>query len=233
MNGTAVRQFAAPDRGSAPLPLICLVRHGQASAGAEDHDVLSGLGCAQAAAVGHELARRGLRDPLVVSGTLTRQRDTARLLAEAADFTRPVREDARWNEYDHDALLAHCAEPLRGAASVRESIDHALSAWMADGTAAGGGSWADFARAAADALAELADLLGRGRDAVVVTSAGPVSALCGALLSLPPAGVVALHRVTVSAFVSTLVVGASGAGLLTFNEHGHFSGEQSRLRSYR
>ncbi|MEU3660325.1 histidine phosphatase family protein [Streptomyces sp. NPDC032940] len=59
------------------MPLICLVRHGQASATAEDYDVLSDLGRTQAAVVGRELARRGLRDPLLVSGTLNGQRDTA------------------------------------------------------------------------------------------------------------------------------------------------------------
>ncbi|MFJ4033730.1 histidine phosphatase family protein [Streptomyces griseoluteus] len=40
------------------MPLICLVRHGQASAGADDYDVLSESGRVQAAAVGRELARR-------------------------------------------------------------------------------------------------------------------------------------------------------------------------------
>ncbi|MFG2821639.1 histidine phosphatase family protein [Kitasatospora sp. NPDC048365] len=215
------------------MPLICLVRHGQASAGAQDYDVLSELGRAQAAAVGRELARRGLRDPHLVSGTLARQRDTARLLAEAAGFTRQVHHDSRWNEYDHDALLEHYAGSSQGASSVQELIDHALTAWMVDGTVAGGGSWADFEQVVEDALAELTDALGRGRDAVVVTSAGPISALCGDLLALPPVGVAALHRVTVNASVSTLVIGASGTGLLTFNEHAHFTGERSHLRSYR
>ena len=63
------------------MPLICLVRHGQASFGAEDYDVLSDLGREQARSLGEELRRRDLRDPLVVSGTLRRQRDTAALLA--------------------------------------------------------------------------------------------------------------------------------------------------------
>ncbi|WP_220449975.1 histidine phosphatase family protein [Kitasatospora xanthocidica] len=156
------------------MPLICLVRHGQASAAAQDYDALSGLGRAQAAVVGRELARRGLRDPHIVSGTLTRQRDTARLLAQAAGFTRPVREDARWNEYDHQALLARYAKPPQGVRSAQELIDRALTAWMADTAATDGESWADFARTPAAALAALTDSLDRGRDAVVVTSAGPL-----------------------------------------------------------
>ncbi|MFC8898324.1 histidine phosphatase family protein [Streptomyces cinereoruber] len=77
------------------MPLICLVRHGQASSGTEDYDVLSGPGRAQAAAVGRELARRRLRDPHLVAGTLNRQRDTARIAAEAAGFRGPLHQDAR------------------------------------------------------------------------------------------------------------------------------------------
>ncbi|MFD9126583.1 histidine phosphatase family protein [Kitasatospora sp. NPDC059571] len=215
------------------MPLICLVRHGQASADAEDYDALSDLGRAQAAAVGQELVRRGLRDPYLVSGTLNRQRDTARLLAETAGYTRPVHEDARWNEYDHEALLDRYAKPAQGAASLQELIDQALAAWMADATMADNGSWADFEATATAAFAELTASLQRGRDAVVVTSAGPLSALCGALLSLPPAGVVSLHRVAVNASVTTLAVGGAGASLLTFNEHAHFTGDRSQLRTYR
>jgi hypothetical protein len=48
-------------------------------------------------------------------------------------------------------------------------------------------------------LAELAAVLGRGRDAVVVASGGLLAALRGTLLSLPHEGVVALNRVTVNA----------------------------------
>ncbi|MFI9547900.1 hypothetical protein ACIHAR_28910 [Streptomyces sp. NPDC052016] len=49
-------------------------------------------------------------------------------------------------------------------------------------------------RRSPDALAELPAALGRGRDAVVVTSGGILAALCGALLSLLYEGVVAFNR---------------------------------------
>ncbi|MFE1437474.1 histidine phosphatase family protein [Streptomyces sp. NPDC058739] len=214
------------------MPLICLVRHGQASADAQDYDVLSDLGRAQATAVGHELARRGLRDPHVVSGTLTRQRDTARLLADAAGFGRPQQEDARWNEYDHLALIDRYAPP-RDSASVQDLIDHALTAWMNDSGTADAQTWSAFAGGAAAALAGLPGVLGRGRDAVVVTSGGVLAALCGTQLSLPCEGVVALNRVAVNASVTTFVAGASGTSLLTFNEHAHFAGDRRHMLTYR
>ncbi|WP_329008813.1 hypothetical protein [Streptomyces sp. NBC_01601] len=52
-------------------------------------------------------------------------------------------------------------------------------------------------------------------------------------MSLPSAGVVALGRVAVNAAVTTLVVGGSGASLLTFNDHAHFAGDRRRLLTYR
>ena len=59
------------------MSVIYLVRHGQASFGAADYDVLSELGHRQAALVGAELRARGVRVDLAVSGTLRRQRETA------------------------------------------------------------------------------------------------------------------------------------------------------------
>ncbi|GAB1332410.1 histidine phosphatase family protein [Streptomyces sennicomposti] len=223
------------------MPLICLVRHGQASAAAEDYDVLSELGRAQAGVVGRELARRGLRDPHLVSGTLVRQRDTARLLADAGGFGGPLHQDARWNEYDHLALLARYAASSQEDGSVRslagrsvqDLLDRALLAWMRDPDAPGGQTWSAFAAGARAALADLTAALGRGRDAVVVTSGGLLAALCGTLLSLPYEGVVALNRVTVNASVTTLVAGGSGTTLLTFNEHAHFAGDRRHQLTYR
>ncbi len=56
------------------VPVVLLVRHGQASFGADDYDVLSDLGRRQAEVAGEELRRRGLHAPLLVSGGLRRQR---------------------------------------------------------------------------------------------------------------------------------------------------------------
>ena len=109
------------------MPVIQLVRHGQASAHAADYDVLSELGAEQSRAVGRELARRGLRDPLVVCGTLRRQRDTVEGLIQAAGLHTEPETDARWNEYDHLALLAEYPHPeKRSEASVQELAGHPL-----------------------------------------------------------------------------------------------------------
>ncbi len=216
------------------MPVICLVRHGQASFGAHDYDALSDLGREQSRVLGAELARRRLRDPVVACGSLHRQRDTAGIVA--ATLGASVSRDARWDEYDHVALISRYVDPLPASQAdsreVQSLLDVALQAWVTD-TDTDGGGWAEFSSAATGALGDLVASLGRGRDAVVVTSGGVLAAVCGALLSAPPAGIVALNRVAVNAAVTTLIVGAGGVRLLSFNDHAHFAGERRHLLTYR
>ncbi|UOE20838.1 histidine phosphatase family protein [Thermobifida halotolerans] len=216
------------------MPVIYLVRHGQASYGTSHYDVLSDLGRRQAEVVGAELARRGLRSPLVVCGTLRRQRDTAETLMGAAGLPGRPRTDPRWNEYDHvDIVARHGPAPDREPVDSRgwqPLLDHALRAWIEDGDEDG---WHRFSTGAAAALDELVTGLGPGRDAVVVTSGGVLAALCAGLLSMPAEGVVALNRVAVNAAITTVTAGGSGAHLLSFNDHAHFTGERRALLTYR
>jgi broad specificity phosphatase PhoE len=214
------------------VPTVYLVRHGQASFGAERYDVLSDVGRRQAAAVGAEVARRAPRDPVVACGTLQRQRDSAALLMGAAGIGGEPSVDPRWNEYDHlDLIRRYAGQDAAGRDSraVQTMLDRALDGWITGDP----GDWAAFAGGAMAALGELAAALGRGRDAIVVTSGGVVAAICGALLSAPPAGVVALNRVAVNGAITTLVVGRNGTSLLAFNDHAHFAGDGRALLTYR
>ena len=206
------------------MAVVLLVRHGQASFGAADYDVLSEVGHEQAAAVGRELARRELRDPLLVCGTLRRQRETAAGLGLG-----PARVDGRWDEYDHLGLLGRypTGTPVDGTSrGVQVALDAALGAGLRDEQ----GDWAGFAGGAADALADVA---GSGLDAVVVTSGGVIAALAARLLGAPAETVVALNRVSVNAALTKVVVGRSGASLVAYNDHAHFEGTERRLLTYR
>lgn len=215
------------------MPVIHLVRHGQASFGSEDYDVLSDVGRAQAAVVGEELARRAPRAPLLVCGTLRRQQDTLQLLAKAGEFEGELVSDARWDEYDHLALLHRHGTLPQSVSSVREiqrALDEALLAWIEDEQDDG---WREFSDGAKGALERVVHALDAGQDAIVVTSGGVLAALCGQLLSLPASAVVAVNRVMLNTAVTTLLVGGSGVSLLTLNDHAHLSGDREALRTYR
>ncbi|WP_059008598.1 histidine phosphatase family protein [Streptomyces specialis] len=215
------------------MPVIHLLRHGQASFGGPAYDELSDLGRRQSVIAGRELARREPRHPLIVCGTLTRQLDTAGIVVGSGGFPMEPRIDARWDEYDFLAVLERYAVPEEpiGSAGVQDVLDLALLAWIEDPAQDG---WPAFSGGAIAALEDLAaTVTAERRDAVVVTSAGVVAALCGWLLGLPPGGVVALHRVAVNAAITTLVVGRSGTSLLAFNDHAHFAGQGRELLTYR
>jgi broad specificity phosphatase PhoE len=219
-----------------PMPLIAIVRHAQASFGAADYDQLSAVGREQAEVVGAELARRQLRDPAVVTGRLQRQQDTAGLLAAAAGIGQSSQVDGRWDEYDHFALLRRYVDPERVELATGDSrtfqglLDEALTAWSDDAEDAG---WAAFAGNAAAALDDLAAGLQKGTDAIVVTSGGVLAALAAGLLHAPAATAIALNRVAVNCAITTVIVGSKGPTLLSFNDHGHFTGGRRSLLTYR
>lgn len=215
------------------MPVVLLVRHGQASFGADDYDVLSDTGREQSQVVGRELARRGLRSPVAVAGSLRRQRDTAEIALSAAGLDVAVAMDPRWDEYDHLGLLKQYVPPDSASdgtsKGVQVLLDAALAAWVDDAD----GTWSAFSDGASAALAELLGGLERGRDAVVFTSGGVVAAVCAGLLGLGAAGVVALNRVTANGAITKLTVGGSGTSLISFNDHAHFEGDARHLLTYR
>ena len=210
------------------MPVVLLVRHGQASFGADDYDVLSETGLRQSEVVGGELTRRGLRSPVVVSGGLRRQQDTARTALPG----RALRVDRRWDEYDHLGLLERYPSdgPADGSSrSMQVRLDAALTSWVDDPD----GGWDDFSGGAGQALHDLLADLGSGRDAVVFTSGGVVAAVCAALLGLGASGVVALNRVAVNGGITKLVAGRGGVSLVAYNDHAHFEGDARELLTYR
>jgi broad specificity phosphatase PhoE len=211
------------------MPAIYLLRHGQASFGTDDYDVLSPLGVRQAEVAGAALARRGLRQPVVVSGGLRRQRDTA-AIAAAALGVQPSGIDVRFDEFDaHRAVDAHLGGPGAtdgmSSAEFQRHLDVVMAAWMDDGDA----WWRTFTDDALAAVAELANSLPSGSAAVVATSAGVTAAIAGRLLGADSAGVIAMNRVSVNASITTVVAGARGLSLVSFNDHAHVLEDRSLL----
>jgi broad specificity phosphatase PhoE len=227
------------------VPTILLVRHGQASYGGEDYDVLSARGAAQAEALATELSRRGVTAERILSGSLARQRDTA--VPAAAQLGREVSIDPRWNEYDIDDILAHhsvtAARPSRPASTAapeisparfQDLLEQGLLAWMDAGIHGPAVEpYPAFSTRVSAALAELVDDLERGETALVFTSGGVLAAACVALLALPDSSFVVLNRVAVNTGITKIVRGTRGTTLVSFNEHGHLERDGSSLVTYR
>lgn len=224
------------------MPTVLLIRHGQASFGEADYDVLSELGARQAATARGEVARRGVTPVRLVSGDLRRQRETA---LPFLDGGAKLEIDPRWNEYDSadvlgahspaDASLERPVGPGGEALTSRDFqnlLDGALHAWIAAG---GGGpateTSAAFKARCTTALADLVASLRSGETAVVVTSGGVLGAIAADLLGLPDSAMVTFNHVVINAAITKIVSGRRGASLISFNEHGHL--ERDGLVTYR
>lgn len=219
------------------MTAVYLLRHGQASFGGADYDVLSEVGKQQAMVLGEELARRAVDVHAVWSGGLRRQLATAEGCLAEAGIDVPVRQDARWNEYDHLGLVpSGQPDPTEAdaARTFQRLLDDAIESWVTGGHAVGTtGTWDEFSGGAHTALGEVFADLPRGRAALVFTSAGVISAVCARLLSAPAAGYLALNRTMANASITKLVSGRSGISLVSVNEHGHFEGPRRELLTYR
>ena len=217
---------------------VILVRHGQASFGADDYDVLSDTGWEQSRALGRWLADRGVVADVVLHGEMRRQRETAQAMVAAAGWEATPAVDAGWNEFDHRAVVAafpHAGEPVDPRA-FQTLFTAALDRWVSGEHDGYPETYADFAKRAAAALTRACAGAGPGGTVVVSSSGGPIAAACAVLVERELSAAERapawqrMNAVIVNASYSRVVVGSSGPRLLTFNEHEHLSPE---LRTYR
>jgi broad specificity phosphatase PhoE len=206
---------------------VLVVRHGQASFGAEDYDVLSAHGEEQARRLGSALA--SLAPDLVVHGSLKRQRDTARILAAAAGWSATLTEDGRWNELDQFAQFATIEQmpDESDAAAFQRWYESAMGRWSSgdhDGDYTE--SYAAFHERSVAALEAVAS----GGTVVAVSSGGPISALVTRLLDGGPATYARLLPTTVNTGVTRIVSGRRGLTLVSYNEHAHLLPEHVTYR---
>ena len=214
---------------------VLLVRHGQASWGADDYDALSETGWEQSRLLGRALAVRGVEPEFVVHGSMRRHRETA----EGAGLAHRATVDPGWDEFDHLEMLGAVPstfagpEPTRG--EFQEWFEEATDRWTGGDHDAGYHETFDaFGDRVTAALRRTAEAAGSGT-ALVLTSGGPVSWAVTTLLGadLERAGRVRLWRrlnpVCVNSGVTKVVSGRRGLTLVSFNEHTHLDPEPDLL----
>jgi broad specificity phosphatase PhoE len=215
--------------------VLLLVRHGQASFGSADYDVLSETGWEQGRLLGAWLRDRGVAPTAVLSGGMRRHRETA----EAAGWADVV-VDPGWDEFDHLSVVA--AYPDRPAHELdRREFQRVFELATARWTAGSDDSeyaepWSAFRARVVGAMERVSAQAGPGETVVVVTSGGPIAAVCAALADpdADPASFARLwsrfNTTMVNSSVTRVVIGSTGARLLTFNEHPHLEGDALTYR---
>lgn len=221
------------------MSLVLLVRHGQASWGAADYDLLSAAGEEQSRVLGAALAARGVHPDVVVRGAMRRHRQTAEAALAGAGWELPVVEDRGWDEFDHRQMLElHPAAPGEGEeltrAAFQKWFEEATQRWTAGRHADEyDESFADFGARVDEALRRTVERLEPSQTAVVFTSGGPVSWVAASLLGGGADVWTSLNPVTVNASVTKVVVGRRGTTLVSFNDHSHLERPEGSLVTYR
>lgn len=219
------------------MGMLLLVRHGQASWGADDYDELTARGHEQARLLGTALASRAITPTTVIHGGMRRHRQTWEGMAEGAGWSIDPTVETGWAEYDHDDVLSRVEPPtpeVPGEMSPREIqawVEAGTDRWIAGGDAYGE-PFVDFSERVRGALATAP----RDGTVVIVTSGGPIAAAVASLLADTESARTDLWRrlnvVCANTGVTRFVAGRRGLTLVTFNEDTHFDAVP-QLRTYR
>ena len=178
---------------------LYLVRHGQASFGAEDYDRLSDLGQRQCAQLGSWMKGRGLAFEAVLRGSLRRHRESLEALAGQLPGLPEALEWPGLNEYDSEAVVrsVHAGELPRPDTpeAYRQHfrlLREGLASWMAGQVQPEGmPSWQGFLQGVTSALDHVRTQ--HQGDVLLVSSGGPIATAVAHVLDAPPATAIELN----------------------------------------
>ena len=229
------------------MATIYLIRHGQASFGAENYDQLSSVGWEQGRVLGRYLAR-SVEPGLVVGGNMQRHSETVEAIATGFGSGLPSMQVLEGlNEFDHldvikglrpewadrAAMMRDLADFPKPAKAFQQTFEKAVARWASgDHDQDYIETWQAFrARvlATVDELIELAN----GADVLVSTSGGPISVTIGDLLDLSNEKVQALNNVMANTGVSRLLYSGGRRSLSVFNNYSHLEVEDPALVTFR
>jgi len=231
------------------MTTIYLVRHGQASFGAESYDKLSSNGELQAKLLGQYFNKILREEPFVIAGSMKRHQQTANFaLAECFSEVNIVTDHA-WNEFNHQQVFAQydprfndphllkqdVAKESSPRAYLAKIFEGAIDRWTSgEYHHEYDESWPSFKNRVEVALQNLSHELAKTqpRYAVVFTSGGVISTAVGKLLKLSPNKTFALNWAIANASLTTLRLVGNEPQLLSLNEHHFIKAEDPQLLTW-
>lgn len=216
------------------MATLYLIRHGQASFGAEDYDKLSELGCRQASAVGRYLATHGIHLDAAYSGDLLRQRETAELVLASQPQSVPHRVDVRFNEVRNDEQIEHLVpkivesnpairalmeKGLSESKDYQKVIEAVFNHWVSPQCEAPDiQSWDEYAGGVRDALGDLIREQGSGKTVAVFTSGGTIATAVSQVLGLGGEHAYKFYEPVFNCSVTQLFYSGDRVSLSYFND---------------
>ena len=178
---------------------LYLVRHGQASFGADDYDVLSAMGHQQSVRLGEYFKYKGISFDAAMTGTLTRQVETFAGICRGMDAELKAMSWPGLNEYDSAAVISaihpHKLEKPTSPEMYRSHfrlLKDGLTQWMAGVVSPQGmPSYTDFAAGVTSALEHIKTSY--TGNVLLVSSGGPISTAVGLVLGTSPEATIELN----------------------------------------
>jgi broad specificity phosphatase PhoE len=207
---------------------LYLVRHGQASFGADDYDNLSELGIKQSVRLGEYWRDKGLTFDAVVVGTLKRHAQTlAGILEGMGGDATPALHWPGLNEYDSAAVIAALQPaPLPKSSSPELYRMHmrllrdGLTQWMNGVTTPRGmASYAEFVEGVTSALDHVR--ANHDGNVLLVSSGGPIATAMGHVLGTTPETTIELNFRMRNASVTEFAFTPKRHMVVTFNALPH------------
>jgi broad specificity phosphatase PhoE len=235
------------------MATIYLIRHGQASFGADDYDKLSPLGCRQAEVAGQYLRDCGVVLDAAFSGDLLRQRETAQLALASQSQSVPHHIDARFNEIRNDEQLKYLMpEVIKINPQIKALVDKGLSSskdyqkvidavfnyWVSPACKeARIQSWQDYSEGARAALHEVMESQGSGKTLAIFTSGGTIATLVAQVLGLSGQETYKFYEPVFNCSISQIFYSGTKTSLSYFNDRSYLqvlgARNNEKLVSYR
>jgi broad specificity phosphatase PhoE len=214
------------------MSVLLLLRHGQASFGTADYDLLTELGERQSVETGLHFARAGTGFDEVQIGPRRRHSATATAaLSQMRDAPTPITLGGL-DEFADASEVLQAAQQMRGltldeisALPRSEQLRHydaLIEAWM-QGRAQidGRPSAASFRAGVAGWLREVVSRSARSQHLLVVTSAGVIAAAVAEVLGLPVERMAQFTRVLRNASLTEIAFSDGRVSLMSFNSVTH------------
>ncbi len=209
---------------------LWVIRHGQASFGAENYDKLSELGHLQSQALGAWFERMGWAPDRVITGTMTRHDETRGAMGLARSETHEG-----FNEYDFADLLAAryggaMPAQVKGdrKAHFRALRDTVLM-WQRGELDGVRESWTEFSDRVEKA--RLFACQGGSKHVLVISSGGVIGALVARCLEAPAKMMMTLNLQVKNTSITRFVFSGERMSLDGFNAAPHID-DQPELLSY-
>lgn len=209
------------------MSILYLVRHGQASFGADNYDQLSDLGKRQSVQLGCYFASKGIRFDAVLSGTLRRHTQTLSGISEGLGLPLPAEQWPGLNEYSSDAVIAAVHPGPLDRNPTPENyrqyfrwLRTGLLQWMLGNTQpTDTPDWRTFGKQVIEVLDHVRQ--SQAERVLLVSSGGPIARAIGHVLVTPPEATVELNMRLRNTAVTEFTFTPRRYALQTYNSLNH------------